>query len=48
MDIILKKHKSYQKIERTKTIKEMRRIKYDMLKSRFIASCEIQFVNGQI
>ncbi len=48
MEIILKKHKSYQKIERTKTIKEMRRIKYDMLKSRFIASSEIQFVNGQI
>ena len=48
MDIILKKHKSYQKIERTKTVKEMRRIKYDMVKSRFIASSDIQFVNGQI
>jgi hypothetical protein len=48
MDLLLKRQKSFQQIEKTKTIKELRKIKYDLVKSRFIASSGIELNNGEI
>lgn len=48
LDEILKRQRSYQQIQSTKTLRELRKVKYDLLKSRFIASSNIQLTNGEI